>query len=274
MDLSLCSEENPSINTFYMLQFIKAFLLDINFESKYVDFTGRFVVWKSTRKEQAHLEWKSFTIMHHHQLPHFSIMYTLKPMIHRSTSCNILLLNKCWAMLHRPIERNRAGLYFRSTWFNNVQPAEWHFSTFNMAWHTVQHLLINTCWTLYHRLKTQVLCFVAWASSWTVEKFTFMQTLTVFRTVSQDESLVSKDKTLVSWEGGNVELHVFDKIEPNSKRTPITGHGASNKLPIRTYIHVLLLMNIGPAGRSSNSWVTWLICSFSWSILYNFIFLH
>ena len=77
-----------------------------------------------------------------------------------------LLLNKCWTMLHNRVEWNRAGLYFRSTSFNNIQRVEWHISTFNMTPHMhcstfveqeLQHLLINKCWTVYHRLKSNII---------------------------------------------------------------------------------------------------------------------
>ena len=52
---------------------------------------------------------------------------------------------KCWTMLHKRVERNRAGFYFRWTSFNNIQRVEWHISTFNMTRHTVQHLLNKSC---------------------------------------------------------------------------------------------------------------------------------
>lgn len=50
---------------------------------------------------------------------------------------------KCWTMLHKRVERNRAGFYFCWTSFNNIQRVEWHISTFNMTRHT----LFNICWT-------------------------------------------------------------------------------------------------------------------------------
>lgn len=57
MDLSLRTEENWSINSFYMLQhkFIEKFLLDINFESKYVDFMGRVKVSSCLSRLDSHL---------------------------------------------------------------------------------------------------------------------------------------------------------------------------------------------------------------------------
>ena len=77
-----------------------------------------------------------------------------KAMWHESEKKNVWLtsLNK-WQL----VERNKAKLYFGSTTFNSFQHVEWHISTFNITWYTVQqqwqHLLLNNCWTLYHWLK-------------------------------------------------------------------------------------------------------------------------
>ena len=64
---------------------------------------------------------------------------TFKLMTQGSTSCNICCSTKCWTMLHKHVERNRAGLYFRSMFnmLNDIfQHSTWHDTLFNIWWTT------------------------------------------------------------------------------------------------------------------------------------------